>query len=64
VAVGALTPPVGINLFVVSSRAPEVPIAKIIKGMVPYLITIIITLIIIFYVPQISLLLPNLMFGS
>jgi tripartite ATP-independent transporter DctM subunit len=64
VAVGALTPPVGINLFVVSSRAPEVPIAKIIKGMVPYLITIIITLVIIFYVPQISLLLPNLMFGS
>ena len=63
VAVGALTPPVGINLFVVSSRAPDVPISAIIKGMVPYLITIILTLIIIFYVPQISLWLPNLMFG-
>ncbi len=63
VAVGALTPPVGINLFVVSSRAPDVPIATIIRGMVPYLITIILTLIIIFYVPQISLWLPNLMFG-
>ncbi len=64
VAVGALTPPVGINLFVVSSRAPEVPSTKIIKGMVPYLITILITLIIIFYIPQISLFLPNLMFGT
>ncbi len=63
VAVGALTPPVGINLFVVGSRAPEVPSATLIKGMLPYLITIIITLIIIFYVPQISLFLPNLMFG-
>ncbi len=64
VAVGALTPPVGINLFVVSSRAPDVPSSTIIKGMLPYLITILITLVIIFYVPQISLLLPNLMFGT
>ena len=62
VAVGALTPPVGINLFVVSSRAPDVPSGTIIRGMLPYLITILITLVIIFYVPQISLLLPNLMF--
>lgn len=64
VAVGALTPPVGINLFVVSSRAPDVPTGAIIKGMLPYLVTILITMIIIFYVPQISLFLPNLMFGS
>ncbi len=64
VAVGALTPPVGINLFVVSSRAPDVPTATIIKGMIPYMVTILITLVIIFYVPQISLLLPNLMFGT
>lgn len=63
VAVGALTPPVGINLFVVSSRAPDVPSATIIKGMLPYLVTILLTMIIIFYVPQISLFLPNLMFG-
>lgn len=63
VAVGALTPPVGINLFVVSSRAPDVPTGVIIKGMLPYLVTILLTLIIIFYVPQISLLLPNIMFG-
>ena len=64
VAVGALTPPVGINLFVVSSRAPDVPTSVIIKGMVPYLITILLTMVIIFYVPQISTFLPNLMFGS
>ena len=64
VAVGALTPPVGINLFVVSSRAPDVPTGVIIRGMLPYLFTILITMIIIFYVPQISLLLPNLMFGA
>ena len=64
VAVGALTPPVGINLFVVSSRAPDVPTSVIIKGMLPYLITILITMVIIFYVPQISTFLPNLMFGS
>lgn len=63
VAVGALTPPVGINLFVVASRAKDVPSTVIIKGMVPYLITILIVLVIIFYIPQISLFLPNLMFG-
>jgi TRAP-type C4-dicarboxylate transport system permease large subunit len=41
-----------------------VPTSTIIKGMLPYLVTILITLVIIFYVPQISLLLPNLMFGT
>lgn len=62
-AVGALTPPVGINLFVVSSRAPDVPSKTIIKGMIPYLITILIVMVILFYIPQLSLFLPNLMYG-
>ena len=62
-AVGAIAPPVGINLFVVSSRAPDVPSGTIIKGMLPYLITILITMTIIFYVPEIATFLPSLMFG-
>lgn len=63
-AVGAMTPPVGINLFVVSSRAKDVPSSTIIKGMVPYLITTLIVMVILFYVPQLSLILPNLMYGT
>jgi tripartite ATP-independent transporter DctM subunit len=64
VALGALTPPVGINLFVVGSRAPEVRSSEIIKGVIPYIITTLATLVLIVYIPDITLFLPAMMFGK
>ncbi|MCD7845884.1 MAG: TRAP transporter large permease [Oscillospiraceae bacterium] len=63
VAIGALTPPVGINLFMVSSQAPEVPTKTIIKGTLPYLATLILVMILIYIFPSIATWLPNLMRG-
>jgi tripartite ATP-independent transporter DctM subunit len=60
-AIGALTPPVGINLFVIKNTVPEVPTNEVIKGVLPYMAVIFVVLIIIMYVPQLSLFLPNLM---
>ncbi|MBR3400940.1 MAG: TRAP transporter large permease [Parasporobacterium sp.] len=60
-AIGAISPPVGICLFLVSSKVPDAGLNRIIKGAIPYLITMIIALIILFYVPDLSLWLPGLM---
>ncbi|MCC8017971.1 MAG: TRAP transporter large permease [Lachnospiraceae bacterium] len=60
-AIGALSPPVGINLFVIRNTVPDVSINEIIKGVIPYICVIFAVLIVIMYVPQISLLLPSLM---
>jgi tripartite ATP-independent transporter DctM subunit len=61
VALGSITPPVGICLFVIAARIPEVPLSKLMKGIWPYVIVTFIVTVVIMYVPQISLWLPNLM---
>ncbi|MCD8152985.1 MAG: TRAP transporter large permease subunit, partial [Clostridiales bacterium] len=60
-AIGALTPPVGINLFVIRNTIPDVSINEIIKGVIPYICVIFAVLVLIMYVPQISLFLPIMM---
>ena len=59
-AIGCVTPPVGVNLFV-ACRLGDIQMEKMIKELVPYWIVLIIDLIIIAVVPQISLFLPGLM---
>lgn len=64
VAMGAITPPVGINLFIIKNRVPEVPSSEVIKGVLPYMVTILVILVVIVHVPQLSLFLPNTMFAK
>jgi C4-dicarboxylate transporter DctM subunit len=52
--IGASTPPVGINLFISSSRF-ERPVAKIIWSSLPFLVVLLFSLAIITYVPWLSL---------
>lgn len=60
---GLISPPVGLNVFIVKSVAPGVPLSRIFWGVVPFWIAMLITLIILVLFPQISLLLPNTMIG-
>lgn len=60
-ALGALTPPVGMNLFVLANRVPEVKIGEIMRGIVPFLIATFAALVLVLYIPQIATFLPNLM---
>jgi len=60
VELGLITPPVGMNLFVIKSVAPDVPMAEIMIGVMPFVITDVIRLVILLAFPAISLLLPNL----
>ncbi len=63
---GVITPPVGINVYVVYGVAQgvvgEVPLESIFKGIVPFLLAIIIGTVILMIFPQLVLLLPNLMY--
>lgn len=57
--IGYSTPPVGLNLFIASFRF-EQPIFRLYRAAVPFLIILVIALLIITYVPSISLVLVNL----
>ncbi len=59
-AIGFITPPLGVNLFV-ASRVGETTLDDVIKGIIPFLIVMIVVLLFITYVPAISMLLPNLL---
>jgi tripartite ATP-independent transporter DctM subunit len=57
--IGLLTPPVGSVLFIGSAVA-KLPMEKVVKATLPFYLCMIITLILITFIPQISLWLPNL----
>jgi C4-dicarboxylate transporter DctM subunit len=60
--IALISPPIGLNLFVLSSVAKE-PIATAIRGIVPYLLMMLCLLALVTYVPQVSLWLPDLVYG-
>ena len=63
---GVITPPVGINVYVVYGVAESViggvPLESIFKGILPFLLAVIVGLVILILFPQIILFLPNLMY--
>ncbi len=59
-AVGMITPPLGVCLFVGCGIA-DIPLEKIVRAILPFLIIMLIDIVIITYIPSISMLLPGLM---
>jgi C4-dicarboxylate transporter, DctM subunit len=59
--IGNLTPPVGLNIFVLQGIAPRVPITDIYRGIFPFIVAAFIGMILLVIFPQIALFLPNLM---
>lgn len=57
---GVLTPPVGVNVYVVKSIAPEVPLGRIFWGTVPFMAAIAVCTIIAMAFPSLTLFLPGL----
>jgi len=60
--IGMVTPPVGLNLFV-TSGITGMSIVEVIKAALPWLMVLLTFLMLVTYVPQISLFLPNLLFN-
>ena len=62
VEIGLLTPPVGLNLFVVKDAADDLTLSEIIQGVTPFFVADIIRLIILISFPVLSLYLPKMSF--
>jgi C4-dicarboxylate transporter DctM subunit len=61
--IGMVTPPVGLNLFV-TAGITNMSVMEVLYAALPWLSVLFVFLIIITYVPWISLLLPNALFGT
>ena len=61
---GVITPPVGINAYVVSGVAPDIPLEEIFRGALPFLAALIVGTVALVFWPDIVLWLPDLMYGE
>ena len=61
--IGMITPPVGMSVYMLSPIV-GLPVGKVFKAVLPYLASLLVALVVLTYVPQISLWLPNLVFAS
>ena len=61
VELGLIHPPVGMNVFVIKTAVKDISFATIFKGVVPFILTDIIRLVILIAFPAIALTLPNMM---
>lgn len=57
---GALTPPVGVNIYVVKALAPEIELATIFKSVSFFLAACVLCIIILIAFPQLVLIIPNM----
>ncbi|WP_453973089.1 TRAP transporter large permease subunit [Amorphus sp. MBR-141] len=61
VTLGLVTPPVGMNVFVINSIARDVPLTKIFKGVAPFIAVDLVRLILLCAFPWLSLVIPRTM---
>lgn len=57
---GVITPPVGVNVYVIKGIAPEIPLETIFKGIFPFLVAILLNTGIMMAFPKVALFLPSL----
>ena len=62
--IGLIHPPVGLNIYIVSSIAPDVPVTRIMWGTIPYVICMMLQIVILCVFPEIATWLPDHMMGS
>jgi C4-dicarboxylate transporter, DctM subunit len=59
VEMGTITPPVGVNVYVLKAVARDVPLETIFIGIIPFLISLIVAVILLLIFPQIATFLPS-----
>lgn len=62
VEVGLIHPPIGVNLFVIRSVMPDIPMMTVVRGVVPFIVADLLRILLIASVPALSLWLPHLLF--
>jgi len=62
--VGLITPPIGLNLFVINAIAPKIPTRDILIGALPYVVVMLLAILILCVFPGVATWLPNQMLGA
>lgn len=62
IEMGMITPPVGMNVFVVKGIAQDVPMSTIFKGVLPFWFAMVVCLMLLVIFPQIVLFIPQAMY--
>jgi len=60
---GLITPPVGLNLFVINGITPDVRLPTILKGAFPFMLCMVVAILILCVVPEIATWLPKALMG-
>ena len=61
--IGLITPPVGLNLYVINGIAPDIPLKTILKGSIPYVLCMVVAIIILCVFPWLATGLPEMVMG-
>ena len=62
--IGLITPPVGLNLYVIKGISPDITLPEILRGSLPFMLCMVLAIIILCIFPQIATWLPNYLLGS
>ena len=62
--IGLITPPVGLNLYIIKGITPDVSLSKILKGSIPFMFMMVIAIIILCIFPEIVTWLPDKLMGK
>ena len=62
--IGLIHPPVGLNIYIVSAIAPDVPVTRIMWGTIPYVLCMMLAIVILCFFPEIATWLPDRMMGT
>jgi tripartite ATP-independent transporter DctM subunit len=60
---GLITPPVGLNLYIVKGIAPDIPLSTVLRGSIPFILLLFLGMIILCFFPQLATWLPAMMIG-
>lgn len=61
--IGLITPPVGLNLYVINGIAPDVPLRKVLWGSLPYAVCMMVAIVILCLIPELATWLPKALMG-
>jgi TRAP-type C4-dicarboxylate transport system permease large subunit len=61
--IGLIHPPVGLNIYIVNSIAPDVPVTTVMYGTIPYVLCMMLQILILCLFPEIATWLPDYLMG-
>jgi TRAP-type C4-dicarboxylate transport system permease large subunit len=60
---GLITPPVGLNLYIVKGVAPDIPLSTVLEGAFPFILLLFVGMVILCFFPELATWLPAMMIG-